>query len=142
MAVAKKSIEIDASRETVFAVIADYESYPELMPDLETAEVHSRSDGVVEASFSVNLIKRVSYTLRLEEKAPETLRWSQVRGPFKQNDGGWTLHELGPGRTRADYQIELRVSGFVPRAISNRLVEGSLPALLQSVKAAAEAREA
>ena len=130
MAVAKKSIEIDASREAVFAVIADYENYPDLVPDLETAEVNSRSDGVVEASFSVNLIKRFSYTLRLEENAPETLRWSQVRGPFKQNDGSWTLQELGPGRTRADYEIELRVSGFVPRAISDRLVEGSLPALL------------
>ena len=141
MAVARKSIEIEASRETVFGVIADYESYPTLLKDMEGAVVNSRNDGIVEATFSVNLIKRVSYTLRLEEKAPETLRWSLVKGPFKQNDGGWTLHEIGPGRTRADYQIELRVSGFVPRAISDRLVEGSLPALLQSVKSEAESRE-
>ena len=57
---AVKTIEIDAPIERVYAVIVDYERYPEFLPEIERAEVVRRDGDVVEVAFSLNLIKRTS----------------------------------------------------------------------------------
>ena len=124
--------------ETFFSVISDYESYPDFLPDMENAEVLSRRDGVVEARFYANFIKRVSYTLRLEERAPVSLHWSLIEGPFKVSEGRWLLERTEDGTTLAKYRIEVQLHTFVPKAISTRVVATAVPALLAAFKTRAE----
>lgn len=140
MAGAEKTIDIDATPEEVFAVITDYEAYPEILKEIESAQIRSRVGNQVEADFTINLIKRVSYTLALTENPPLHLAWRAVKGPFKTNIGSWRLERLRDGRTRAHYAVEVTVGVFVPKSISNRVVGQSLPAILESFKRRIEGR--
>ena len=140
MAAAQETIDIRTSADSFFEVIRDYEAYPEILSDMESARILKRTGQTVEAQFTLNLIKRVSYTLRLVEEAPRKLSWTLVDGPFKSNHGSWSLEEIESGLTRATYRVEVTVGGFVPKTIVNRLVSKSLPALLAAFKSEAEKR--
>lgn len=139
MAGATRSIEIEAPIQLVYDVIIDYERYPEFIADMEAVEVVRRDGDTVEASFQLNLIKRIHYTLELVGEPPHRVRWSLVTSKlFQTNDGGWELEEIGEGRTRATYSIDVGFGLAVPKAISNRLIGSSLPATLEAFKQRAE----
>ena len=135
---AQKSIRINVTPEVFFGVITDYEAYPDILPDMESAEILSREEGVTIARFTLNLIKRVTYTLRLVEVPNEGLSWSLVEGPFKVNSGSWRLESLDEACTLAHYSVEVKVGVFVPASITNRMVGKTLPALLEAFKSRAE----
>jgi uncharacterized membrane protein len=89
--------------------------------------------------FTLNVIKRITYTLRLTESpGGDGLRWELVEGMFKSNSGGWALESLPDGRTGAVYDVEVAVGIFVPGSIVNRLVGKTLPATLKAFKRRAE----
>ena len=138
MSAAVQSIEINASVDTVYDVIVDYEKYPEFLPEMERAEVVARDGDTVDVEFSLNLIKRLTYTLRLVGEPKVAVSWSLVVGMFQKNDGGWLLEALADGRTRATYRVDVAVGVFVPGAITKRLVGSTLPTTLAAFKARAE----
>lgn len=139
MAATTQTIEINVPVSDFFAVIRDYASYPEFLNDMESVRIISSSGGVSDVEFTLNVIKRVSYTLRLSENPGcDGLRWELVEGMFKSNDGGWALEELPGGRTRATYDVDVSVGIFVPGAIVNKLVGKTLPATLAAFKRRAE----
>ena len=139
MAGARQTVDIDVSPEAFFEVIRDYENYPLFLSDMERVRVVSRDGPVADVEFTLNVIKRITYTLRLTDEPPDKgLRWTLVKGIFKTNSGGWTLTERPGGGTRATYDVEVSVGGFVPKAIVNRLVGKTLPATLRAFKERAE----
>ncbi len=138
MAAAEQSIVIDVARDAFMAVIADYERYPEFLRDMKETRIVQRDSNVVDVAFTLHLVRRIDYTLRLVEDPPNGLSWTQVDGAFKRNDGGWTLESLDDGRTRATYRIEVAVGVFVPGSIVNRLVGQTLPDTLRAFKDRAE----
>jgi len=139
---AVQTIEIDAPVDRVYAVIVDYERYPEFLPEIERAEIVARDGDTVDVAFSLNLIKRLTYTLRLVGEPDRGVSWTLLDGMFQTNDGGWNLEPLEGGRTRATYRIEVAVGVFVPGSITKRLVGSTLPTTLAAFKARAEAAEA
>ncbi len=140
----ERDIVIDAPIERVFDVIADYQRYPEFLPDMKAVTVHSRhDDGVLIAEFELELIMRISYTLRLTEDRPHRVRWAlESAKMMTQNDGGWTLGSTDDGHTRAVYDLDVTLRGLIPRSVSDRLVGQTLPQTLGRFKARAEALEA
>jgi len=141
MPAARQQIEIDATPEAVMAVITDYEAYPRFLPEMEEAVVVSQEEGAWEVRFAVKVVRRFSYTLRLVQESPLTVRWTLVEGAFKVNEGGWDLVALDDGqRTHATYSIDLQVGMFVPGNILRSLVERSLPDTVRRFKEEAERR--
>jgi coenzyme Q-binding protein COQ10 len=138
MAATEQSVRVNVPPEAFYKVIADYESYPDILPEMEFAQILERTNNTVTARFTINLIKRVSYTLKLVEDDPQGLSWSLVEGPFKKNSGGWRLERTDDGGTLAHYSVEVNVGLFVPKSVSNRLVGKTLPALLAHFKKRAE----
>ena len=139
MAGATRSIEINTSADVLYDVITDYERYPEFLSDMESARV-IRSDGEnAHVEFTLNLIKRITYTLDLKGQRPNGLRWTLEKAKmFRHNQGSWEIEELGTDRVRATYSIDIGFFVLVPRSISNRLVGSSLPATLEAFKQRAE----
>ena len=122
-----------------FSVIRDYEKYPEFLDEMESVRIIRSQGGVSDVEFTLNVIKRVRYTLRLTESPTgDGLRWELVEGMFKSNSGGWALESLPDGRTGAVYDVEVAVGIFVPGSIVNRLVGKTLPATLKAFKRRAE----
>ncbi len=140
MAIGELTVTVAAPASTMFRVISDYMAYPTVLSNMESAEVLVRTDEYIDAKFTINLVKRVTYTLRLKEQAPRSLEWSLVEGPFNSNDGSWTLTPIDENTTLAAYRVELTVGVFVPKYISNRLVNHSLPSVVNAFKTEAERR--
>jgi uncharacterized membrane protein len=137
---AEQQVVIDAPVEKVFGIITDYERYPEFLPDMKEVAVLDRHDGVARVRFELELIMRVSYTLRLVESPPLGLSWTLEDAKMMvENVGGWTLVREGE-RTRATYALEVKLRGLIPKSVSTRLLGTTLPQTLDRFKARAEGR--
>jgi ribosome-associated toxin RatA of RatAB toxin-antitoxin module len=141
MPAARHEIEIDVTPDAVMAVITDFAAYPRFLPEMDSCEVLRSTSDEWDVQFTVKVVKRLRYTLRLRKVSEHQVRWSLVDGIFKSNEGGWDLTPLADGsRTHAAYFIDLKVGMFVPSNIMKSLVERSLPDTVSRFKAEAESR--
>jgi len=139
MAGAERTIIIEAPIQVVYDIIVDYEKYPEFLSEIDKVKVLARNGSVVDAEYTASMVKTVSYSLRLTGTPPTSVRWSLLKASFmKSNDGGWTLKDLGDGRTQATYGLEVRVSRLVPGKLVDKLTVTTLPATLDAFKKRAE----
>lgn len=139
MAGATRTIEVAAPIERVFATIVDYERYPRFLPEVKQVRLSGRDGNQVNVHYEVHLIKTVRYTVRMVEERPNRVAWSFVEGEvMKDNRGEWKLDALGEDRTRITYTVDARFGALVPRAITDKLVQTSLPAMLDAFRRQAE----
>ena len=137
---ASRSIVIDAPLEAVFAVITNYEKYPEFLSEVKAVRVTDRRGGEALVHYEVRVLKSIRYTLRIKEAAPQRVSWSLVEGELmRENRGSWLLEPQG-NQTRATYSIEVTLGPLVPKAMVNVLVDSSLPKMLEAFKTRAESK--
>lgn len=132
---ASKEAVFNAPIEKVWAVVSNYESYPEFVDGVNEIKVLDRSNGGARVEYTINMIKKLKYILKMEEKAPNKLTWSFKSGDiFKVNSGSWELKDLGNGTTGVVYNVEIEVKGFFPGAgmIVKTLTEVNLPNMLKA----------
>ncbi|MBI5509849.1 MAG: SRPBCC family protein [Deltaproteobacteria bacterium] len=138
---AEEQVVIQAPIDRVFDVITDYERYPEFLPDMRQVQVLSKTDDVAIVSFELEIIMRIGYTLRLVEDRPTAVRWTLEKAKMMAaNVGAWRLEDLGDGKTRATYGLELKLKGLIPKSVSTRLIGTTLPETLARFKARAESK--
>lgn len=139
MAGASRTVTINAPIEKVWAVVTDYEKYPEFLSEQTSVKVKSRNGNVVEAVFGLKLMMEIKYTLRLTETAPTRMSWTMLEGQMmKSNEGGWLLEAVSPTETKATYTIEVALKGLVPKSVSTSLVDSTLPKTMEAFKARVE----
>lgn len=142
---ASRSITANVSADHFFETVTDYESYPEFIPETVAVEIVKKGkkskDGskTDDVKFSIKVIKKIDYTLRLTSNADElSVAWELVDGPFKSNNGGWEIKAAGKGKTEATYTVDITMGFLVPQSITNMLVGSSLPKMLEQMKERAE----
>lgn len=136
---ATRAVVINTPMEKVFAVIKDYERYPEFLPEVKSTRISNRQGDEVNVHYEVDVLKKIRYTLRLKEEPPSRISWTFVEGDLmRDNRGHWLLEDLGGGKTRATYNIEMKLGPLVPKSIVNALVDSSLPKMLEAFKKRAE----
>ena len=136
---ATRAVVINTPVEKVFAVIKDYERYPEFLPEVKSTRISNRQGDEVDVQYEVDVLKKIRYTLRLKEEPPSRISWTFVEGELmRDNRGHWLLEDLGGGKTRATYNIEIKLGPLVPKSIVNVLVDSSLPKMLEAFKKRAE----
>ena len=140
MPAAERTIIINTPVSVLYNVITDYEKYPEFLQEVSKVEIVSRTGNIVRAKYTVKLIKTISYVIDLTENENASVKWNLVESSImKSNVGGWTLKDLGDGRTEATYGLDVVVKGlFVPGSIRTKLTEGTLPSTLEAFKNRAE----
>ncbi len=141
MAQASRSVTINVAPEALFDVIADYEKYPEFLPEVKKVKIDGGQGSIKEVTYTVDIkAKVINYTLKHTAERPKKLAWTMIKGEMmKGNDGTWVLKAgAQPGTTEATYTIDLRLSSLVPGFIEKALAEQSLPALLTNFKNRAE----
>ena len=143
MPAAERTIIINTPVSVLYKVITDYEKYPEFLQEVSKVEIVSRTGNIVRAKYTVKLIKTISYVIDLTENENMSVKWNLVESSImKSNVGGWTLKDLGDGRTEATYGLDVVVKGlFVPGSIRTKLTEGTLPSTLEAFKKRAEAMQ-
>lgn len=116
-----RSVEIDAPIDHCFDIAADIEGAPAWQGSLRDVEVLSRdADGRPEMVDTVNdaKVKTVKSRLRFSYDEPTRIKWVQEKGDTKAVTGWWDLEDLGDGRTRASYNLEIdpgRMLGMLVR---------------------------
>ena len=137
---ATREIEIDVTPDELMAVITDFESYPEFIPEMVSARIVRQHGDTWEVAFGIHVVRRLDYTLKLVRVSPTRIEWKLVTGVFKSNEGSWNLVALNDGaRTHAEYSIDIQVGMFLPGSLVRSLVGKSLPSMLGKFKERAEA---
>jgi len=140
-----RSVEIDAPIERCFDIAADIEGAPKWQGSLKDVEVLSKNaDGraeVVETESDAK-VKHVKARLRFSYSEPTRIEWVQEKGEVKSLRGWWDLEDLGEGRTRATYALEVdpgRMLGMLLRGpvegqVKNFLLGGAAEGLKQEAE--------
>ena len=142
----ERTVEIDAPIERVFAIAADIEHAPEWQPSLTAVKVLGRDgDGRARSvdTESDASVRTIHSRMTFAYDEPTAITWEQERGDVKAVHGWWRLEDLGAGRTRATYGLEvdpgrtlgLLLRGPVEGKVRDHLVGGAA----EGLKARAEA---
>lgn len=143
----ERTVEIDAPIQRVFEVAADLERAPEWQHSLRALEVHER-DGDRRATTvdteSDAKVRTIHSRLRYVYEPPTRITWDQERGDVKAVHGWWRLEDLGSGRTRATYGLEVdpgRMLGLLLRGpAEGKVRDFLLDGTAEGLKERAEAR--
>jgi hypothetical protein len=118
-----ESIEIDAPVARCFAVAADVERAPEWQGTMRSARAHEHDDHgrpvLVESEIDAS-VATVRLVLRFSYDAPGGMRWVRESGDLRSLVGWWRFEDLGAGRTRATYALEIglnRALGLLARSV-------------------------
>lgn len=134
MAKAEIQETLAVSRDRLYSVITQYEDYPKFVEGCKEVNVKRNGSGETRVTYHVSMIKDISYTLdHREDGKKNRLEWNLVESDFmKSNTGFWELKDLGNGKTEIRYGVEIEFKFPVPSLILNRLIKGSLPAMVKS----------
>jgi uncharacterized membrane protein len=125
------SAEIDAPIAEVYAVCADQGTAPEWQDGLQELRILER-DGQGRALIGETVndakVRQVRSRVRFSYDEPRLVAWTQVDGDPKSVDGAWELEDLGGGRTRATYRLEVD-----PGRILGMLIRGPIEGRLRQI---------
>lgn len=103
----KRSALVPYTAQQMFGLVDDVATYPEFLPWCHSAEVHSRSDEVVEATLELQkgaISKK--FTTRNSRRKFEAIDLALVGGPFKHLRGGWRFKDLGDAGSKVSLDLE------------------------------------
>jgi uncharacterized membrane protein len=135
-----RTVEIDAPIERCFEIAADIENAPEWQGSLRDVEVLERDKykraELVETESDAK-VKTVKARLRFSYEEPTRITWVQEKGDTKALKGWWDFEDLGEGRTRATYGLDvdpgrmlgLLLRGPVQDQVRNFLLGGAAEGL-------------
>jgi carbon monoxide dehydrogenase subunit G len=125
------SSEIDAPLDEVWAIVEDVLSAPDWQGGLDamTAIEHD-ADGrptLVETENDIK-VRRVKARVRFRYDGPGRLEWTQEQGDMKSVEGSWELEDIGAGRTRATFKLDVD-----PGRMLGMLIRGPVEAATRAI---------
>ena len=137
------SIEIDARPAEIMDVIADFESYPEWVDGIRSAEVRERDDDgrATEVAFEFSAMGfDATYTLRYDYRPDDGgVSWTTVEasGAVRDVQGEYDLEPLD-GDTKVTYRLAVEVAvplpGFLKRRADKQAIKTALDGLKRRVE--------
>ena len=133
-AVAETKETFNCSKSDFFKIVADYEKYPQFLPEVKAVKVFKTSGNTKEMEYSVSVLKTFKYILKATEIPDQQVDFKFVSGDvFKSMHGCWKLSEKN-GICQADYKVEAAFGMLVPSAIAKTLVTVNLPIMMANFK--------
>ena len=126
------SAEIEASIAEVYRVAADVEVSPQWQPEIKVAECVERDgDGnqVLVRMETDAKVRTLGSKIRFSYEPTNRIAWKQEDGDLKSVEGSWELEDLGDGRTRVTYWLEVdlgRTLGLLIRGPLVGILRGQL----------------
>jgi ribosome-associated toxin RatA of RatAB toxin-antitoxin module len=126
------SAEVEAPIAVVYEAAADVEATPRWQPEIKVAECLERDgDGnqVLVHMETDAKVRRLSSVIRFSYEEPSRISWAQEDGDLKSVEGSWEFEDLGDGRTRINYWLEVdlgRALGLLLRGPLVGVLKGQL----------------
>ena len=111
MAIIERTIEIEASAEKLYAIVADIERYPSFLTWCDSSEILSIKDRLVTASLTINILG-FKYTITTLNKSYRStkIEMSLQEGPFKIFKGTWLFEDIALEKTKVSYIMEYQIA--------------------------------
>jgi carbon monoxide dehydrogenase subunit G len=128
--------EITAPIDQVWALVEEIEVAPQWQGGLESITPLERDEQgrgtrcEVGADLKVKTIKTI---VRFSYDGPTKLSWTQEKGDLKAVDGSWVLEDLGDGRTRATYRVDVDFGRMLAMLV--KPLEGPIRQMLAGARA-------
>jgi uncharacterized membrane protein len=141
----RAAVQIRAPAERVFRTLTDCSEALRFVPHLRRCAVlDTAPDGswqVVEQEIDYGwFMPRAYYVFRAEYEGFERIRFSNVRGDFRENRGDWTFRSTPDGKaTIVTYRVQVVPRFIVPRWLMRSTLKRDLPELLKGLRTHAEA---
>src|SRR5262249_53408584 len=111
MPTVRKSVLVDRSAETMFALVEDVERYPEFLPWCKSTMVSERTPQITRARLDIDYRGLKTHIVTLNrKKKPTEMTLEFVEGPFERFGAKWTFTPLGDAGCRVEYAMEYRFS--------------------------------
>jgi ribosome-associated toxin RatA of RatAB toxin-antitoxin module len=126
------SAEIEAPVAAAYAAAADVEASPRWQPEITVSECLERDAGGNQVLVHMETdakVRQLGSDLRFSYEEPSRISWAQENGDLKSVEGSWEFEDLGGGRTRATYSIEVdlgRALGLLIRGPLVGVLKGQL----------------
>ena len=143
MPLVSKTVEVDASAESIMSIVADFEAYPEWTGAVKQVEVRSSASNgrATEVWFKLDAgAIKDTYTLAYTWKGQQEVRWSLVEAEqiVKTMDGAYLLADNGDGSTTVTYQLVVDVKipmlGMIKRKAEKVIIDTALKELKKRVE--------
>jgi hypothetical protein len=141
----KAAVQITATAEDIFRTLTDCGQALEFVPYLERCRVLERAPDdswqVVEQDLDYGwYLPRITVVFRAEHEPFERIRFTQVRGDLKVNEGSWELLPASDaaGSTIATYSVRVVPRFYVPRRLIQSSLRRDLPDLMRALRARCE----
>jgi ribosome-associated toxin RatA of RatAB toxin-antitoxin module len=139
---AEGATEVRATPAEVMAVVADFESYPDWVGNLEQVEVlaRDRRGRGTRVAFRLRTpLGEQAYTLAYRYLARNAgVSWTYVEGTLDDLAGAYDLETTGDGTTRVTYRLEVAIGtplpGLVKRQAAKQIVRSALSDLKRRVE--------
>lgn len=137
--------DVDATPEVVWSVITSFSSYPKWIDELAKSEKYDTKGEQIYVDFvistwGVNVQYYVNHTYRPQDGYMTwTLDYTR-ESDLDDSTGYWLVYPspLDPTKTRVEYTVDLRVSGWVPGFIQTAMAETGVENATKWVKREAE----
>jgi len=120
MATVRKSVIVDRSAATMFALVDDVERYPEFLPWCRATTVFERTPEITRARLDIDYRGLKTHIVTLNRKdPPAAMTLEFVEGPFEKFGARWSFTPLGDSGCRVQYEMEYRfASGAMERLVA------------------------
>ncbi len=141
----RAAIKISAPPEEVFGTLTDCARALRFVPHLKRCTVlETAPDGRwqnVEQQVDYSwLAPRANYVFHAEYEKFTGIRFSNLRGDFRENRGVWMFAPLDDGRsTLVTYEARVVPAFYVPRWVLRNMLKRDLPDLMRGLRTQAEA---
>jgi carbon monoxide dehydrogenase subunit G len=118
--------DIDAPLDEVWALVQDVARAPDWqggLKDIEPLERDGEGRATLVESETDAKVRSVKSVVRFTYEPPTRLSWTQEKGELKSVVGSWELEDLGDGRTRATYDLEVDLGRMLGMLIRGPLVD-------------------
>jgi hypothetical protein len=144
----RAAIQIEASPDIVFGMMTNCADALRYVPHLEECRVRDAApDGswqLIEHEIDFGwYTPRLRWVFRVDFEGKSAMRFRQVSGDFKANEGMWELEPDDTGtRTLLRYRAYIDPPGFVPNWLARSTFKRELPQMLQDLRRLCEAQQA
>jgi ribosome-associated toxin RatA of RatAB toxin-antitoxin module len=140
----RAAVQVRASAERIFRTLTSCAEALRFVPHLRRCAVlETAPDGswqVVEQEIDYGwFMPRAYYVFRADYDGFERVRFSNVRGDFRENRGEWSFHPTADGTaTVVTYRVQVVPRFMVPRWLMRSTLKRDLPDLMKGLRGRAE----
>jgi ribosome-associated toxin RatA of RatAB toxin-antitoxin module len=136
----RAAVQIEAPADRVFQTLTDCAQALKFVPHLKRCAVldTAKDESWQHVEHYVDygwLAPRANYVFRADYDRFRSIRFSHIRGDFRENRGMWQFLPVKEGRaTIAIYQARLEPDFFVPRWMMRSMMKRDLPELMRGLR--------